>query len=669
MIHLLRHLSPRGAASRISRLPRLAVLLALCTGAALAQPRAGDESLLFEAIPSVFAASRFEQPVSEAPATVTVITATEIRRQGFRTLADIIGSARGFFSTNDRNYSYLGVRGFARTGDFNSRLLLLIDGHRTNDNVYGTASLGQEALIDVSLIERVEIVRGPGSSLYGANALFGTINIITRRGRDFEGNALEVGIGNQQTLAGQATTGRRLENGLEYLVSASTLATRGEDRIRFPAFDAPATNGGIAEKLDAERARRMFAKAQYEDFGVTAAMSERRKSIPTGSFSTIFNDPANRTNDDQFFLELRHRADLGGGDLRSRLSYDRYYYYGDYAYGPPTVRLNKDSASGAWWGAEVSWSGVVAPDHRVTMGGEFRHNIEIRQRNYDVALNLDDSRRDHVWGVFLQDEWRIARAWLLNLGLRHDRHGSASGRTSPRIALNFRAREQTNFKILHGEAFRPPNAYEAFYNDGNATQKANPRLASETIRTDEFAWEEQFNQRWRGSLGLYRYRINGLITQRLDPVDGLLVFVNQSAVNASGVELEVNGRFASGADLHMSLANQANRDQSTGASLANSPQNLFKSRLVMPLASEHWFAGMELNYLGARRTLAGARNSPYWVTNLTLTGDRLLPGVRMSLNIQNLFDRAYTDPGGPEHLPDRIPQTGRTMLARFEFRF
>src|SRR5206468_2674797 len=114
----------------------------------------------------------------------------EIQHQGYRTLGEILNSVRSFFATNDRNYTSLGVRGFSRPGDYNTRILLLIDGHRVNDNIYDEAMIGPELALDLDLIQQIEIVRGPVSSLYGSNALFAVINITTRRGRDL--NGLEV---------------------------------------------------------------------------------------------------------------------------------------------------------------------------------------------------------------------------------------------------------------------------------------------------------------------------------------------------------------------------------------------------------------------------------------------------------------------------------------------
>jgi iron complex outermembrane receptor protein len=109
----------------------------------------------------VYSASMYLQSDREAPSSVTVITAEQIRQFGYRTLADALRSVRGFDVTYDRNYYYVGVRGFSRPGGYNDQILLLINGHRLNDNVYDSVQLGTAFPLDVDLIERIEIVRGP----------------------------------------------------------------------------------------------------------------------------------------------------------------------------------------------------------------------------------------------------------------------------------------------------------------------------------------------------------------------------------------------------------------------------------------------------------------------------------------------------------------------------
>lgn len=150
----------------------------------------GEEAMLLGQTPIVYSAAKYEQKITQAPAAVTIITGDQIRKYGYRTFAQVLQSVPGFFITNDRLYDYLGIRGFNRPADFNSRFQLLVDGHRLNDAMFDQAPIGTDSPIDVDLIERVEVVRGPSSSLYGTNAFFGVINVITKRGRDIKGGSV-----------------------------------------------------------------------------------------------------------------------------------------------------------------------------------------------------------------------------------------------------------------------------------------------------------------------------------------------------------------------------------------------------------------------------------------------------------------------------------------------
>jgi outer membrane receptor for ferrienterochelin and colicins len=173
----------------------LSLLPLLSSTHALAQDKPANPSLLDDSledlmsikIDSVYGASGFTQKVTEAPASVTIITSDEIQKHGYRTLADILRNVRGFYVSYDRNYSYVGVRGFGLPGEYNNSITLLIDGHRVNDNIFDSALIGTEFPIDVDLIDRVEVIRGPNSSLYVASAFLGVINIITKRGRICKG--------------------------------------------------------------------------------------------------------------------------------------------------------------------------------------------------------------------------------------------------------------------------------------------------------------------------------------------------------------------------------------------------------------------------------------------------------------------------------------------------
>src|SRR6202167_5307719 len=170
------------------------------------------EELMQIDVNSVYGASGFKQKVTEAPASVTIITSEDIQRFGYRTLADILRNVPGFYVTYDRNYSYVGVQGYGLPGQYNSSIALSVDGHRLNDNIYDAALIGTEFPVDVDLIDRIEVIRGPNSSLYIASAFLGVVNIITKRGRDLQTVSAAASVASYDTYEGRVSYGDTFKN-------------------------------------------------------------------------------------------------------------------------------------------------------------------------------------------------------------------------------------------------------------------------------------------------------------------------------------------------------------------------------------------------------------------------------------------------------------------------
>ena len=636
-----------------------------------------EESLLFEDIPSVYSASKYEQKVTEAPASISIVTSEEIQRYGYRNLDDILSSIRGFYTTNDRNYHYVGVRGFGRPSDYNSRVLFLLDGQRVNDNIYGGALIGQGGLVNVDLIDRVEVVRGPSSSLYGANAFFAIINIITKNGRDLKGVETSLTGGSHDTYKGRLSYGEKFENGLELLISGDYFESDGEDRLYFNEFDDPFTNNGIAKDADGERAKTLFAKLSYYDFTLEVAYADRDKVIPTASYETVFNTPRTFTADQNLQLGLKYERGFANGlDILGRLYYQRYDYSGDYLYdysdeGDLSFLVeNQDYADSQWWVGELQVSKTFSERHRLIFGGEFRDNRQQDQANFDLEVYFDDRRESQIWALYLQDEYAIFENLRLNIGVRHDEYEDTfGGTTNPRLALIYNPIDKTTIKLLYGEAFRAPNFYELYYHDGENTTKAALDLDPEEIQTTELILEQKISTHLSGSASVYYNEISDLITLTTDPADDLLVFKNTDEIEAYGAEFELEGKWANGWNSRVSYAYQENENVKTGQTLSNSPKHLAKLNIIAPVISEKIFAGLEAQYTSKRKSARRTTVDDYIITNLTLYGQKLVKGLDLSATVYNLFDKKFRDPGSEEHLQDSIVQDGRTFYLKLTYSF
>lgn len=434
----------------------------------------------------VYGVSKFEQKTTEAPSSVTIITADEIARFGYETLADLLGSVRSFHPIYDRNYNMIGVRGFSRPADTNSRILVLIDGHPQNDNVWGSIGAGYDFPLDLGVVDKVEVIRGPGSTLYGTSALFAVVNVITKPAADLAEPYAAWNLGSFETWGGQFGIGGSLRPGWKAAFRASILTQGGQDHY-FAEFDDPSTNFGLAEGADGLDALRLFGRLDAGDFAMEWIHGSRQKRIPTASYESVFNDSRELTRERHSRALLTYSHTLStASDVRVQLAYNDTRYDGDYPYDAsegdePVIVVNKDRARGRWLRGEAHWIGRRGHAHTTTAGLSGVYSLESSQSNFDPdEVYVASDRREDNGAVFLQHEARLHPKAIATLGIRHDRYEGFGGATSPRAAVILAPRPGTSAKLLFGRAFRAPNLGEMELHDGNITSKPSPRLRAET---------------------------------------------------------------------------------------------------------------------------------------------------------------------------------------------
>ena len=441
---------------------------------------------------NVVGASKYAQTQSEVPAAVSVITRDEIQAFGWQTLGQALASLPGIYTTYDRQYRYLGARGFGLPGDYNTRMLVTINGSRVNDPVYDQAPIGKDFPLDLSLVERIEFVPGPGGAVYGPNAMFGVINVVTRKGVDMQGGEVQVSWQSKQRAQGaSASVGDKLADGTDFVLALSGSDAPGQNLPM--AFGATGITG-VANGMDAERFHRLFAQLAKDRWTFDLIHSKRVKSDPTGSFFSDPLVPGQFSGDEYSLADVQYQDSFRAGTLQltGRLFSGRYRFSSLSSYGTPVEM----PAQGDWLGAELRLLSTAAPHHKQMIGLDYQDNARVDQQLLNPAHPANSvtiARSRQRTGLYLQDEWHISEQLDATFGVRWDTHGNASTKGTPRVGLIWQTQPGgSTVKAMYGRANRGPNAFERDFSDG-VSQVASPSLRGENIETSELTFDHRLD--------------------------------------------------------------------------------------------------------------------------------------------------------------------------------
>lgn len=629
----------------------------------------------------VSSASKFAQSSSQAPSAVQVLTAEDIRRHGWATLAEALDSLPGLYASSDRAFGFLGARGFMIPGDYNMRFLLLMDGQPLNDNVWDQANLGHEFRLDMGMIERIEYVPGPGSSIYGSNAMFGVINVITRSANNLP--AWRVGSrlqGDGWRELNLVTSHRSGGDGPDLVFSLSRANKSGRnlrypDAVGLPTADGSPSPDGMTYQLDKMQVTRAFAGLRQN--GLAASVWAARRDVHPSSalFGSNFNDGRLRLIDSSYGLMGSYQRAISQQlDLNLRIAYQKITYQGDAPYLDTVVGsyVSRDEAIGTWLSSEARLLYTGWENHKLIAGVDYQTDLESLQKNADleVALNspLAIRTRGNRHAIYLQDEWHFLPDWRLNAGLRSDGYSYGSTNLSPRLALIWNASEHSTLKLLGGRAFRNANTYEANYARA-PYYLANPNLASETIRTIEAVGEYKFSNQELGA-SVFDYQLKNLL-QQVDIGNDQLQFQNQAKISAHGLEMFYRLRDKHNMSFMASLAINRSRD-SLGQELSNSPKWIAKLRLSRPLWNDALMAAAELNAVGPRTAIWHMQSTPIATQtqlNLALNALKLTPGMELQLRLVNALNSKIAHPASDETGVPSLPMDGRQWQLGLNYAF
>jgi iron complex outermembrane receptor protein len=370
---------------------------------------------MFGNLPVVEAASLHAQNLQEAPANVTVVTEADIRKYGYRTLGDVLASVRGFFVESDRIYQYVGTRGISRLGDYNTRFLVMLNGHPLTDQIFNANGFfGQDLGIDMDLVARVEIIRGPTSALYGSNGILANINIVTRSPVDFDRLRVTTETGSFGEKKAGFASSMYLGGGATLLVSASVFNNSGAS-LRFPGVDSAVTG------VDGEKGYHTFANLIWRNWSFTALFNNREKQppVPWATAAAMFQR-GDSVRDSRNYLMAGYSANLGPGKLLLQLYYDQYKYDDRFYYpldSPGDFQDLRTLARGDSVGSQISWQTELRKIGELTAGMEVDSQLRNLQQNsyvYPAVEHLAPiSHPDLTAAAFVQQQWRVSRVLTL----------------------------------------------------------------------------------------------------------------------------------------------------------------------------------------------------------------------------------------------------------------
>ena len=622
---------------------------------------------------NIVTASKYRQKSSDTAATVTVIDKQQIKLFGYRNLADALRSVPGFFINDSRLYQNAGIRGFDQSADYNGRMLVMIDGIRMNETIYDSGFVGNELPLDVDLVERIEVIRGPGSSIYGSNAFFAVVNVITRNAKDFQGGEVAGAWSSFDSYKGRFSYGRRHDNGLEYLLSGSGFSSDGPT-LAFPEQGGAANPRGLTRTND-EHGKQVFTKARWGDFSFEGGYGIRNIGAAGGVYGTNFDDRRTYYDDRQAFANLQYETALSSKlDFTARAFYGDYQFEGVYQYD----ETPNYSLAHAWWSGFETRLVSTHFDRHTLMGG-----IEVQENWLQSTANFDrnpyylyslDQRDSHRIGVYVQDDIAVTDQLKLSLGARMDDYSLVSRALfSPRIGLVYKPLADTTLRLQYGQAFRAANISQQFQaydvakdEDGNIMYPgllANPSLQPEQVETLELGIEQQIAKYWRFSATGYYMDLDKLIAYQAvsDEYEQQLNVDNQRGY---GGEFELRRHWDNGALLRGSYSVQYARHDN-GDSILDAPRHLFQLNASAPLFSNQWHAGVDMQVLSGRQSLLGDVPA-YTRLNLNLLYQPV-KSIDISATVYDLLDDYALDaaPGG---LP-LMSQEGRGFRLKLAYRF
>ena len=644
----------------------------------------------------VVAASRAMEQVADAPSSVTLVGERELAAFAPPTIAEAVRGVPGVYLSDDRSYVTLGMRGLGRLGSYGNRILVTYDGQPMNDDWIGSSYVGYDALTDLGDVERIEVVRGPGSVLYGTNALSGVINVVSRNDAP---PGVSAGVSTNQAGVARARVRADAKFGPDAGVWASVALGRGNGRdFRFPEY-VTATSDGVARGVDGFQSGTFRGRAYWKFLSAEWSLHSYEKHLPSAEFGTLFGDDRTTQTDTRSYVELRAEPRVSETvSVLTRLHWNHYTFRGAYARDTVDGGLEVDTYRGSWLGLEQRVQFKPLSRLRVTVGGEGQLHYQVEQEGRDDdGVFLDDTgehgRPFQVGALYALADAALSSRAQLSLGARWDVYSTFGSSLNPRVALILKPYEAGNTKLLLGKAFRAPSTYELYYNDSGITQIQSPNLSPESLYSLEVEHTHHFSASLVATAAAYgNYAARLISTLGSGSADDPLHYANErSPLVVLGGEVGLRREFRQGAMFSLSYGLSMARFLATNGagdlvsldaaaekrSVENSPVHLASLKGALPVINRALTLASRLSIEGPRYDryenradpMAQGKTSGAVIWDLVLSGEEPRYGVRYAFGVYNAFDWHYSAPVSTEFVQRAIPQPGRSYMASLDMKF
>ena len=668
-----------------------------------------DEDALIEAYGDeefLYLATGRKQTVSQAPAVASIVSAKAIREMGARDIDEVLETIPGLhvsFAAGGYNPIYQ-IRGIS--SNENPRVLMLINGIPITNIFAGNRSQAWGGM-PVENISRIEVIRGPGSALYGADAFAGTINIITKNHTEIDGIEMGASAGSFDEYRGWFQYGGTI-SGWSTAFSTQILDTHGQHEKVEADFQSILdsnplllTNASLApssinlgrQSLDT---RIDISKDEWQiRLGYQGRRDGGTGAGLFGALDSTGEADADRYNADITYL---NKDSIQNWELKAQYSFFNTVTKSDLVLLPPGTNT----------GPGVFPNGVIAEpdvyerhnrldlsafytginDHDIRIGAGFHHQAQYKieeKKNFITALtpfgavlvplgsvvdvtnttpfNQEETRK--IYYGFVQDAWDFAPDWTLTAGLRYDDYSDFGSTVNPRLALVWQTSFRLTSKLLYGRSFRAPSFAEQF-NINNPVAVGNPDLDPEIIDTYEIAFDYAASEDLRIGFNAFYYEMKDII--RFNPTTAN----NTGEQTGHGIELEVKWKATKHLSINGNYAYQSSEDEATNSDAADAPQQQLYVRANYALTPT-WSVNSQLNHVMDRQRAAGDLRSDvddYSIVDITLRAREIAPNVEFAVSARNLFDEDAFEPSlAPGLIPNDLPLAGRGFFVELRTSF